>query len=188
MSGQSGAAIVISSQKDSLQNRIINDPSTKVTFWQPVVRPHSLFAVSSQKIEVQNANFGTSPFVLIPRSAPLLYKMHLEIQLPALTGTNVAWTHYPGLALIRSVQIRIGSQEFDKQYAESMYIWAELTMTTEKKKLFDYLVGQRDALITPGSSIPAATLKVPLMFWFCRNPGLALPLAAISQSEVRINM
>lgn len=36
--------------------------------------------------------------------------------------------------------------------------------------------------------IPATTLYVPLQFWFCRNPGLALPLIALQYHEVKINL
>jgi len=32
------------------------------------------------------------------------------------------------------------------------------------------------------------TLYVPLQFWFCRNPGLALPLIALQYHEVKINI
>jgi hypothetical protein len=32
------------------------------------------------------------------------------------------------------------------------------------------------------------TLYIPLQFWFCRNPGLALPLIALQYHEVRINL
>jgi hypothetical protein len=31
-------------------------------------------------------------------------------------------------------------------------------------------------------------LYIPLQFWFCRNPGLALPLIALQYHEVRINL
>ena len=36
--------------------------------------------------------------------------------------------------------------------------------------------------------MPAATLFIPLQFWFCRNPGLALPLIALQYHEVKINL
>jgi hypothetical protein len=32
------------------------------------------------------------------------------------------------------------------------------------------------------------TLYIPLQFWFCRNPGLAIPLIALQYHEVRINV
>jgi hypothetical protein len=36
--------------------------------------------------------------------------------------------------------------------------------------------------------MPQTTLYVPLQFWFCRNPGLALPLIALQYHEVKINL
>jgi hypothetical protein len=35
---------------------------------------------------------------------------------------------------------------------------------------------------------PAKTLYIPLQFWFCRNPGVAIPLIALQYHEVRINV
>ena len=36
--------------------------------------------------------------------------------------------------------------------------------------------------------VAAKQLFVPLQFWFCRNPGLALPLIALQYHEVKINL
>lgn len=36
--------------------------------------------------------------------------------------------------------------------------------------------------------LPETTLYVPLQFWYCRNPGLALPLIALQYHEVKINI
>jgi hypothetical protein len=36
--------------------------------------------------------------------------------------------------------------------------------------------------------LPETTLYVPLQFWFCRNPGLALPLIALQYHEVKITL
>jgi hypothetical protein len=40
----------------------------------------------------------------------------------------------------------------------------------------------------PRQGTPAKTLYIPLQFWFCRNPGLAIPLIALQYHEVRINV
>merc|ERR1711871_1281850 len=40
----------------------------------------------------------------------------------------------------------------------------------------------------PRKALPETTLYVPLQFWFCRNPGLALPLIALQYHEVKINL
>jgi len=44
------------------------------------------------------------------------------------------------------------------------------------------------AVCAPRNALPETTLYVPLQFWFCRNPGLALPLIALQYHEVRINL
>jgi len=40
----------------------------------------------------------------------------------------------------------------------------------------------------PREDLPETTLYVPLQFWYCRNPGLALPLIALQYHEVKINL
>jgi hypothetical protein len=55
------------------------------------------------------------------------------------------------------------------------------------------MVGNIPQLTTPvkntsGSTVTVASqiLYVPLEFWFCRNPGLALPLIALQYHEVNL--
>jgi hypothetical protein len=118
---------------------------------------------------------------------------------------------YAGLALIKSVELEIGGQRIDKQYGDWMYIWNELSLPVGKKEGYGDMVGvdkfnaiadvadaaqtntgvvdavqtKADALFTAS---PAATMYVPLEFWFCRNPGLALPLIALQYHEVKVNI
>jgi hypothetical protein len=40
----------------------------------------------------------------------------------------------------------------------------------------------------PRKALPETTLYIPLQFWYCRNPGLALPLIALQYHEVKINL
>ena len=40
----------------------------------------------------------------------------------------------------------------------------------------------------PRNALPETTLYIPFQFWFCRNPGLALPLIALQYHEVKINL
>lgn len=52
------------------------------------------------------------------------------------------------------------------------------------------MIGSVDALTgnAAAETTPAYTLYVPLQFWFCRNPGLALPLIALQYHEVKFNI
>jgi hypothetical protein len=52
----------------------------------------------------------------------------------------------------------------------------------------DCYAGEPNASQEVVSCAPEYTLYIPLQFWFCRNPGLALPLIALQYHEVRINL
>ena len=82
-----------------------------------------------------------------------------------------------GFQLLKEVELRIGGQTIDKQYSNWMYMWTELTHTVDKKSTLNKLVGGLD-----GSS----TLIIPLYFFFCRHPQLALPLISLQYHEVEI--
>jgi hypothetical protein len=76
----------------------------------------------------------------------------------------------------------------DKQYGEWMHIWNELTQCAGKKLGYQEMVGA--SIKGSGSAfvVSAKTLYIPLEFWFCRNPGLALPLIALQYHEVKVNI
>ena len=121
------------------------------------------------------------------------------------------WLDYPGEQLIDTVEVEIGGQRIDRQFGDWMHIWNQLTMTKEQEPGYKQMVGQTTQLTymtegtadavdsacatgaspqvcAPRKALPATTLYVPLQFWFCRNPGLALPLIALQYHEVRITL
>lgn len=57
---------------------------------------------------------------------------------------------------------------------------------------YDLMIGNDAEMIsrTTGTTTttPAYTVYVPLQFWFCKNPGLALPLIALQYHEVKFNI
>lgn len=93
--------------------------------------------------------------------------------------------------MIDEVSIEIGGQTIDKHYGDWLNIWNELTQTAEKEAGYNVMIGNTTTLtdntVTP-TTVPASTLYVPLQFWFCRNPGLALPLIALQYHEVKFNI
>lgn len=192
MSGQS-AMMLISSNK-GLQNELINSSSnTAITFFKHVTLAHTLFSIVNTKNEFNGGNvqFNGEATCTIYRAADGLGKINLDIILPAVSATSgntVAWTHQPGLALLEKVTCIVGQSEFDVHTGEFMHIWSELTMNDTKRIGFLRLIGHRPELVEPASSLPEATLTVPLMFWFCKKPSLMLPLAALDFAETRIKI
>jgi hypothetical protein len=114
--------------------------------------------------------------------------MYLQVTLPTLSsGTYKEWA---GHKLIKSVEIEIGGQRIDKHYGDWLHIWNELTQTQGHwngyKAMVEGVDSDGPSYIVSGSE--ERTLYIPLQFWFCRNPGLALPLIALQYHEVKINV
>ena len=51
---------------------------------------------------------------------------------------------------------------------------------------FDYTKGETTGTVR--AKIDIGRIFLPLNFWFCRNPGLALPLIALQYHEVKVKM
>lgn len=101
---------------------------------------------------------------------------------------ELVWTNYIGLAMIDYVTVEIGGQEIDKHYGLYMYLWQELTMTSEKALGYQRMVGGNDGgsgWLLLGNAVESQLITVPLDFWFNINAGLSLPLIALQYHEVR---
>lgn len=164
-----------------------------ITFFKVNHRKYTNFAIESiEQTFSGSVDFGKKASVTVSRTGDLVHKTYLQVDLPTLTtagaGTNVAWVEEIGHMLISEVEIQIGGQTIDKHYGEWLSIWNELTQTSEKLDGYNKMIGNTSALTTHNSSVAAATLYIPLQFWFCRNPGLALPLIALQFHEVKFNI
>ena len=127
------------------------------------------------------------------------------------TGVYARWLDFPGEQLISQVEVEIGGQRIDRQYGDWMHIWNNLTLPVDQTPGYYAMVGNTTALTfiidplfndidgpcqsnaprqvcAPRKALPETTLYVPFQFWFCRNPGLALPLIALQYHEVKINL
>jgi hypothetical protein len=156
-----------------------------------VYRRHTNFALESiEQTFNGNVDFSRRVTCTVSRNGDLIHRTYLQLILPALsnTGKTVCWTRRVGEVLIDWVNIEIGGQEIDRHYGDWLTIWNELTQTAEHEDGYSVMIGNTTTLTTPAESIPSATLYIPLQFWFCRNPGLALPLIALQYHEVKFNI
>ena len=163
-------------------------------------------------------NFGKQVTCTIQRNGDLIYRMYLQATLPSVSllasdgsGAQFRWLNWVGHNLIDWVELQIGGQRIDKHYGQWLHIWNELTQEAGKQAGYAKMVGnipQLTNLLVQGGEpcdndcaggepnswnevvncAPEYTLYIPLQFWFCRNPGLALPLIALQYHEVRINL
>jgi hypothetical protein len=127
-------------------------------------------------------------------------------------GVYARWMDFIGEQLVAQVEVEIGGQRIDRQYGDWMHIWNQVTLTSEQQRGYFKMIGNTTQLTyitdpafagvsgpcaasgaptqvcAPRNALPETTLYVPLQFWFCRNPGLALPLIALQYHEVKINL
>ncbi len=164
------------------------------------------------------ADFGRRVTCTISRNGDLAYRTYLQITLPEINqghNTNgplyARWLDFPGEQLISQVEVEIGGQRIDRQYGDWMHIWNQLTLSKEQERGYYKMIGNTTQLTyitdpefadvdgpcsadgvrqvcAPRNALPETTLYVPLQFWYCRNPGLALPLIALQYHEVKINL
>jgi len=159
-----------------------------------VYRRHTNFAQESiEQTFNGTVDFGKKVSCTVSRNGDLIHKVYLQVELPALNNTNgttgsVKWVQKLGHAIIDEVSIEIGGQVIDKHYGDWLEIWNELTQTDEKYEGYQEMIGDVAALNADADTHAAYTLYVPLQFWFCRNPGLALPLIALQYHEVKFNI
>ena len=151
----------------------------QITFFKVVYRRHTNFAMESIEQTFNGAvGFGRRVTATISRNGDLIKDMWLEV-----STASVALSKYGvGNVLVKQVEIEIGGQLIDRQYGEWMDIWSELSVPEGKRVVYDEMVGNAAV----GGALKK--LDVPLMFWFNRNPGLALPLIALQYHEVKINL
>jgi hypothetical protein len=147
----------------------------QITFWKVVYRRHTNFAIESVAQTFNGtADFGKTPNAVISRNGDLIHRVYLQVDLPALANAagTVNWVRNIGHVLIDYVEFHIGGQLIDKQYGDWMNIWNELCLPAEKADGYNVMIGNTVDLTTPAAAIAAATIYVPLQFWFCRNAGL----------------
>lgn len=154
--------------------------------------------------------------VSIIRDGDLLWRTFIRMKIPELrtaysltaavsmpvTICPARWTDDIGHHIIDYIAVSIGGTQIDKHYGDWLQIWSQLTLDASKREGYNYMIGNRYELMGNNGRpvldsntasnfsglfvVPEATIEVPLQFWFCRDPGLALPLISLPYHEIRI--
>lgn len=155
-----------------------------------------------------------SPLKPIPtgRSAPSGYE-----QGSSALGYEFRWIENVGYNMIERATVTFNGQVIQELRGEWMKMYSYLTHTDTRREIVNEMVGnvkevydpanaydrqgQYPHAVTPKTrpsafpstlipepSIRQRQLMVPLHFWFCENPGTALPLIALQNSEIFIHI
>jgi len=149
----------------------------QITFFKVVYRRHTNFSMETIEQTLNGtASSASTSTCTISRNGDLVYRMYV-------TSTNTAVTD-GSTTLVTEAELEIGGQKIDKHYSEWMNVWNELSTPESKAVGLKSMIGSLGSSGTTGVGL----VQVPLQFWFCRNPGLALPLIALQYHEVKVKV
>jgi len=168
----------------------------QITFFKVVFRRHTNFSMESIRQvwlggDEKNGHMSST----ISRNGDLVNGLHLQLDMDISLATI-----NPGYTVIDNVECEIGGQMIDRQSGEWMEVYSELTEPSQRRESLA-IHSKGDGLglnkfqlmsgcggVNWSTDITKGRWHVPLRFWFCRNPGLALPLIALQYHEVKINL
>jgi len=180
----------------------------QITFFKVVYRRHTNFSMEAIEQTLNGtASASGSQTCTISRNGDLVNRVWLQ----NVQASQAYAEDNPGYLMFDNIECEIGGQQIDKQYGHWMNTWAQLTEKNDDGKaaiiaqLGDATGGGADAddaythsgtrfqAMSAAGGVKAGTIGaythyVPLQFWFCRNPGLALPLIALQYHEVKIKI
>ena len=168
----------------------------QITFFKVVYRRHTNFSMEAiEQTFNGTAAIGNQVTATISRNGDLIHRMYIQTDITSTVGsdeTNVMEIVNAGHAILKEVTVEIGGQRIDKHYSRWLDIWNELTLPQSKVTGVDEMINATLATgnidVSANAAQTAKTVYVPLQFWFCRNPGLALPLIALQYHEVKVNV
>tara|TARA_B100000963_G_scaffold223353_1_gene194733 strand:+ start:27 stop:1163 length:1137 start_codon:yes stop_codon:yes gene_type:complete len=161
------------------------------------------------------AGFGNKVTTTVSRNGDLISNVYFEYNPNALittTANSAVIGPNLGNTLLKEMELEIGGQRIDKHYSHWLTIWQNLTevnptgasgsvgtaggtepssgATLSQLMAYNHQGATLDDGNAATKALNAAPGKafVPLQFYFCRNPGLALPLIALQYHEVKISL
>ena len=185
----------------------------QISFFKTVYRRYTNFAMEYYSLAPEN-NIGlsetdTTTYIFsIKRHGDLVSDMYFEFVLPNISSLDTEkfrWIENIGFNIIHSTRIYIGGNLIDQNYGEWFDIWNELTNTETDSPGFNDMIGNIPELFDPEeapaqigyptntvqSFIPTILekkVRVPLIYWFNRNPALSIPLVSLQYHPVEVHI
>ena len=150
----------------------------QITFFKVVYRRYTPFAIESiEQTFNGTVNYNRKISCTLVRNGDLAADMFLEI-----TMTKSGPTYYPAEAVVQDVTVTCGGQQLDKHYAGWFRNFDELYRTSEEKAAYRRLTDF-------AAEDPIGCSKkffLPLIFYFNRSKGSALPIVALQYHEIMV--
>jgi len=166
----------------------------QITFWRGLFKRHTNFAMEPFRVNLTGqAVWGSKHSAILGRHADLVSSSYIELEVD--DSNQTIYDTVDGFAasynFLEYAEIDIGGQVIDRQYGEFLLLWGNLAHSTDQRSNMSAMVkldGANGTCGTSGRTTRRNIVFIPLMFFFCRNPGAALPLIALQYHEVKINI
>ena len=155
----------------------------EVTFWRAVTKRHTNFATEQiEQVFHGSVGWGKRISCTVSRNGDLVNDMILEI---TVKQTGPTW--YPAEAIIKEIELELGGQKLDRHYSDWWRIYDELFRSGEQKEAYKRMT---NFSWTGEQSTGQVTRKLylPLIFFFNKDPSLALPLVQLQFHELKLHI
>jgi hypothetical protein len=150
---------------------------------------------------VGKAKWGNTIRFYIERQGDLLYGIYLVVKLPKISIANlngltedennehsnyrIKYSDFIGNTMIEKISLYFNGQLIDEQYGDYMQLYTDLYVSDWNRKA---MIGMNDYLNRPNLKIKSEYIYIPFRFWFCTNIDQPLPIIAMQNTEIYIDV
>ena len=166
----------------------------EITYFKKIYKRYTNFSIETIKQKIENSiNFDSTISTIISRKGDLLTNIFIKLNLPApssiISATNSSyknWVNNIGYALFEKITLKIGGQIIDTHYGEYYDILSEFE---DQQNLNYFLSGKRvNNRSLEFNNDKSSNYYIPLKFWFCQNIGSALPIIALQNTDIKLDI
>ena len=147
----------------------------EISFFDPNYKRYTNFGSENKDINFP-IEFGKTADIYIPRNGDLLSKSYIKINIQGDDNIN---NFVPNLGerIIKTFTIIIGGKKISSYDNDYMKLY-----NYTNRKDHDYIMYKNLIKLEDGCLI------IPLLFWFCKDPSLSIPLIALQYHELKISL
>lgn len=107
----------------------------------------------------------------------------------SLNQIYFAWIEFLGHYYFTNYELEIGGQIIDQYSSDQLHIFQLHNLDEDQITNYYSMIGHLSEMYNFNSDLKTGKLLlIPLIFWFCKNPGSSLPLIGMRNSSVNINL
>jgi hypothetical protein len=194
MSSASKLLIESNNGVDSVDDFLTNKP--EMTFFKNTYKKHTNYSFDWVDVNIDrgNVDFGEKiVFKMSNSNYDMIQDCVLKIVLPQIESPNstdlINWIDKVGHAIIKKITLKIGNDKVIVTHnGEYMEIHNQLNMQNEKLKTYYNMIGYNKTFVEKTLTTNPYVLYIPLIFWFNKDIGLSLPICAIQNHDVTIEI